>query len=76
MIQLFKQYDQLKVQVIATKASLGFFDAVGLRERTGVNVWQDEEEWTASPQPEGRSFQSLIYRVVGMVKNWGSNSAH
>jgi hypothetical protein len=61
MTQPFKQYGQVKVQVIATKPSLGFFDAVGLQERTGVNVWQDAEEWTASPQPEGPSFQSLIY---------------
>jgi hypothetical protein len=61
MTHPFEQYDKVKVQVIATKPSLGFFDAVGLQESTGVNVWRDEEEWTASPQPEGPSFQSLIY---------------
>ncbi|KIM25408.1 hypothetical protein M408DRAFT_17295 [Serendipita vermifera MAFF 305830] len=47
IVEELLKYDRVKIQVVATKPSLGFFDAAGLQERTGVNVWQDEEEWTA-----------------------------
>lgn len=35
------QYNNVKVQVIATKASLSFFDA----DVVGTHVWVDENEW-------------------------------
>lgn len=38
------QYDHVKIQVVATKPSLTFFDAGKIRE-TGTNVWVDEDEW-------------------------------
>ena len=38
------QYDNVKIQVIATKASLTFFNAGKIKE-TGTNVWVDEDEW-------------------------------
>ena len=38
------QYDNVEVQVIATKSSLTFFNAKTLRD-TGTDVWVDEDEW-------------------------------
>ena len=38
------QYDNVKIQVVATKPSLTFFNAGEMRE-TGTNVWVDEDEW-------------------------------
>lgn len=38
------QYDNVKIQAVATKPSLTFFDAGKIRE-TGVSVWVDEDEW-------------------------------
>jgi phosphopantothenoylcysteine decarboxylase len=38
------QYDTVKIQVVATKPSLTFFDALKLKQ-TGTSVWVDEDEW-------------------------------
>jgi len=38
------QYDKVKIEVVATKASLTFFDAAKIKE-TGTDVWVDEDEW-------------------------------
>lgn len=44
------QYKDVEVQVVATKASLHFFDAVALEvEHHGrVKVWTDADEWAVS----------------------------
>jgi hypothetical protein len=34
----------VKIEVVATKASLTFFDAGDVQE--GARVWTDEDEWT------------------------------
>jgi len=34
----------VKVEVVATKASLTFFDEALIKQH-GVNVWKDEDEW-------------------------------
>lgn len=38
------QYDHVKIQVVATKPSLIFFNAERIKE-IGTNVWVDEDEW-------------------------------
>lgn len=38
------QYKDVKIQVVATKPSLTFFNAEKMREE-GTNVWVDEDEW-------------------------------
>ena len=38
------QYDNVEVQVVATKPALTFFDAGKISE-TGASVWVDEDEW-------------------------------
>ncbi|CAG7847489.1 SubName: Full=Related to SIS2 protein (Cycle-specific gene control) {ECO:0000313/EMBL:CCA75377.1} [Serendipita indica DSM 11827] len=42
------QHKRVKIQVVATKASQVFFDSTRLKAEHGVNIWQDEDEWTAS----------------------------
>ncbi|KZV59486.1 flavo protein [Peniophora sp. CONT] len=37
-------YENVAVEVVATKASLTFFDPASVR-KLGVNVWVDEDEW-------------------------------
>lgn len=49
------QYDHVKIQVVATKPSLIFFNAQKIKE-TGVNVWADEDEWDV------RTHQPLLIR--------------
>ncbi|KAH9841786.1 flavoprotein [Rhodofomes roseus] len=39
-------YESVKVEAVATKASLSFFD-VGAVERAGARVWRDEDEWSS-----------------------------
>ncbi|KAH9936590.1 flavoprotein [Fomitopsis serialis] len=41
-----KSFENVKVEVVSTKASLSFFD-VGAIERAGARVWRDEDEWAA-----------------------------
>jgi phosphopantothenoylcysteine decarboxylase len=41
----FVQYEKVKVEVIATKTSLGFYDLQQI-EIAGSRVWLDEDEWT------------------------------
>lgn len=80
------QYERVKIQVVATKPSLGFFDAASLQERTGVSVWQDEEEWTASLEPilfpnsnrhnsHGRRLE-IQYYTLNYVDGQTSSSSH
>ena len=38
------QYERVKVEVVATEASLSFFDHKEV-ERTGVRVWRNNDEW-------------------------------
>jgi phosphopantothenoylcysteine decarboxylase len=42
------QHDKVNVEVVATKASLTFFDPQAVR-RHGVRVWVDEDEWQVRP---------------------------
>ncbi|KAF9651638.1 flavoprotein [Thelephora ganbajun] len=44
IIQELLSYNNVKIQVVATKPSLTFFNAKKTRE-TGTNVWVDEDEW-------------------------------
>ncbi|OBZ69047.1 putative thymidylate synthase [Grifola frondosa] len=37
-------YENVKVEVVATKASLAFFDVSEL-EKSGARIWRDEDEW-------------------------------
>ncbi|VDB90203.1 unnamed protein product [Peniophora sp. CBMAI 1063] len=37
-------YGKVDIEVVATKASLTFFDPAAIR-KLGVNVWVDEDEW-------------------------------
>ncbi|PVF93927.1 flavo protein [Serendipita vermifera] len=47
IVEELLKYDRVKVQVVATKPSLGFYNAAEIRQKLGVNVWQDEDEWTS-----------------------------
>lgn len=40
-----RQYDKVKVEVIATKPSLTFFKREDI-EACGARVWTDEDEWS------------------------------
>ncbi|KZT67226.1 flavo protein [Daedalea quercina L-15889] len=40
-------YENVKVEVVATKPSMSFFD-VGAVERAGARVWRDEDEWPSN----------------------------
>lgn len=40
------QYDNVRVEVVATDASLTFFDAQATAE-AGSRVWTDKDEWKA-----------------------------
>jgi len=50
------QYEQVDVQVVATKSSLPFFDWKALEEEHGgrLKVWTDAEEWQVSREVGGR----------------------
>ncbi|KAI0754747.1 flavoprotein [Daedaleopsis nitida] len=39
-------YEHIKVEVVATEASLSFYDHTEI-ERSGVRVWRDKDEWGA-----------------------------
>ncbi|KAJ6631218.1 flavoprotein, partial [Mycena sp. CBHHK59/15] len=41
------RYEDVKVEVVATKPSLVFYDADAVR-KAGARVWRDEDEWPAS----------------------------
>ena len=41
----FFQYNKVKIEVVATKTSLEFYDHKQV-EAAGSRVWLDEDEWT------------------------------
>lgn len=41
------QYQNVKVEVISTKASMAFFDVQAIRD-AGSRVWRDEDDWRVS----------------------------
>ncbi|KAK7046726.1 flavoprotein [Favolaschia claudopus] len=47
IVEKLLRYANVKVEVIATKPSLVFYDADAIR-RTGVRVWTDADEWPAA----------------------------
>ncbi|KAJ7847710.1 flavoprotein-domain-containing protein [Mycena olivaceomarginata] len=47
IVEELLRYESVKVEVVATKPSLVFFDADAIR-RTGVRVWTDADEWPAA----------------------------
>ncbi|KAF9778596.1 flavoprotein [Thelephora terrestris] len=49
IVQELLSYDTIKIQVVATKPSLTFFDALKLKQ-TGTSVWVDEDEWDPNYQ--------------------------
>ncbi|KAJ6571829.1 flavoprotein [Mycena capillaripes] len=44
IVEELLRYENVKVEVVATKPSLVFYDADAIR-RTGVRVWMDADEW-------------------------------
>ncbi|KAJ6499585.1 flavoprotein [Mycena vitilis] len=47
IVEELLRYENVKVEVVATKPSLAFYDAEAVR-KTGVRVWRDEDEWPAA----------------------------
>ncbi|KAI0322047.1 flavoprotein [Amylostereum chailletii] len=47
IVEELQTYDNVLIQVVATKPSLTFFNADDIRKQ-GVNVWLDEDEWDSS----------------------------
>lgn len=45
------QYKDIKVEVVATKPSVAFFDVAAV-ERAGARVWRDEDEWPSEVRVE------------------------
>jgi hypothetical protein len=43
------QYQRVKVEVVATEASLTFFNAEDI-EKAGSRVWRNKDEWLARMQ--------------------------
>ncbi|KAG8756531.1 hypothetical protein FRC14_002971 [Serendipita sp. 396] len=41
------KYEHVRIQVVATKASLMFYNAQEIEEKENVRVWRDEDEWTS-----------------------------
>lgn len=59
------QYNKVKVEVVATKTSLAFYNRKDV-ESSGVRVWSDEDEWNVS--------LSLIINLSGTTHT--SHRAH
>jgi phosphopantothenoylcysteine decarboxylase len=59
------QYKNIRVQVVATKSSLAFFTKAEVEAYEGVQVFQDEDEWTV----RGRSEVTVAERCsrAGMI---------
>ncbi|KAF7349210.1 flavoprotein [Mycena sanguinolenta] len=47
IVQELLRYENVKIEVVATKPSLVFYDADAVR-RTGTRVWTDADEWPAT----------------------------
>ncbi|KAF7289931.1 flavoprotein [Mycena indigotica] len=47
IVEELLRYNNVKVELVATKPSLTFFSADSIR-RTGVRVWTDEDEWPST----------------------------
>ncbi|KAJ7136097.1 flavoprotein [Mycena epipterygia] len=47
IVEELLRYENVKVEVVATKPSLVFYDADAIR-KTGVRVWRDGDEWPAA----------------------------
>ncbi|KAG8809744.1 hypothetical protein FRC17_003268 [Serendipita sp. 399] len=69
IVEELLKYQRVRIQVVATKASLVFYNAQELKEKHGVTVWQDEDEWTASRMH--RSWKKLSDPILHIeLRKW------
>lgn len=69
IIQIFTrifQYDKVKVQVVATKASLAFYDPAEVKA-SGSQVWTDQDEWTVRLR-QSNSRNALKFPIRGLIQ--------
>ena len=54
-----EQYRNVKVEVVATEASLSFYDHQEI-EKTGVRVWRNKDEWGPYVSVKGSSGMRML----------------
>lgn len=68
------QYQNVRVEVVATKESLAFYDPADV-VKAGARVWTDEDEWSVNIRAFQTSLAALMH-MTGVIQDWGSDPAH